>query len=103
MHFSVFATETIPYGIRRYEEQGAVIEALCDHLLAERRYFLGDEYSIVDIAFFGWFHAARAAGFALAEHTNLAAWFERVSARPAVIRGVAIPAPLPPFPPRKRA
>jgi GST-like protein len=103
MHFSVFATETIPYGIQRYEEQGAVIEALCDHLLAERRYFLGDEYSIVDIAFFGWFHAARAAGFALAEHTNLAAWFARVSARPAVVRGVAIPAPLPPFPPRKRA
>jgi GSH-dependent disulfide-bond oxidoreductase len=103
MHFSVFATESVPYGIRRYEEQGAIIEALCDHLLAGRPYFLGDEYSIVDIAFFGWFHAARAAGFTFAEHANLAAWFTRVSARPAVVRGVAIPAPLPSFPPRKRA
>src|SRR5262249_5577746 len=103
MHFSVFANETIPYGIRRYEEQGVIIDALCDQMLVGRPYFLGEEYSVVDIAFFAWYHAATAAGFTLAEHANLAGWFARVSTRPAVARGVTIPAALPPFPPRKRA
>lgn len=102
MHFSVFATEAVPYGIRRYEEQGETIDALIDHLLLGQAYFLGPEYSIVDIAFFGWYHAAKWAGFEFDRHANLRAWFDRVSARPAVARGVTIPARLPDLPPRKQ-
>jgi GST-like protein len=103
MHFSVFSTETVPYGIRRYEEQGEIIDKLVDHLLTGRDYFLGSEYSIVDIAFFGWYHAAKWADFGFDQHVSLRAWFERVGARPAVARGVTIPSPLPNLPPRKRA
>jgi GST-like protein len=103
MHFSVFSAETVPYGIRRYEEQGEIIDGLVDHLLSGRSYFLGAEYSIVDIAFYGWYFASTSAGFELGQHANLKAWFERVSARPAVVRGVTIPKPLPQLPPRKRA
>jgi GST-like protein len=103
MHFSVFSAETVPYGIRRYEEQGEIIDELVDHLLSHGTYFLGSEYSIVDIAFYGWYFAAKSAGFEFGERANLTAWFERVSARPAVIRGVNVPSPLPTFPPRKRA
>jgi GST-like protein len=33
MHFSVFSNDTIPYGIRRYEEQGEIIDVLVDRLL----------------------------------------------------------------------
>ncbi len=101
MHFSVFSAETVPYGIRRYEEQGQIIDRLVDHLLAGRSYFLGTEYSIVDIAFYGWYFAAKTAGFDFDEHANLKAWFERVGARPAVARGLTIPAGLPQLPPRK--
>jgi GST-like protein len=101
MHFSVFATETVPYAIRRYEEQGEIIDRLVDHLLRERDHFI-EEFSIVDIAFYGWYHASRCAGFTFDEHPNLQAWFDRVGARPAVARGVTIPSPLPQLPPRKR-
>jgi GSH-dependent disulfide-bond oxidoreductase len=101
MHFSVFSQETIPYGIRRYEEQGEHVDKLVEHLLAGRSYFLGAEYSIVDIAFYGWYFAAKWAGFDFDDHANLTAWFERVSARPAVARGVTIPRGLPKLPPRK--
>jgi len=102
MHFSVFATETVPYGIRRYEEQGDIIDRVIDQLLAGRDYFLS-AYSIVDIAFFSWYHAARTAGFEVDRRGHLRAWFERVAARPAVARGVTVPAPLPTLPPRRRA
>jgi GSH-dependent disulfide-bond oxidoreductase len=101
MHFSVFATETVPYAIRRYEEQGEIIDRLVDQLLHGRDHFL-DEFSIVDIAFYGWYHAARRAGFTFDEHPNLRRWFERVTLRPAVARGVEIPTGLPNLPPRKR-
>jgi GST-like protein len=103
MHFSVFATEAVPYAIRRYEEQGEKIDELVDHLLAGRSYFLGAEYSIVDIAFYGWYWAARHAGFEFDRRENIARWFARVGARPAVARGVTIPSALPHLPPRKRA
>jgi GST-like protein len=102
MHFSVFSPQTIPYGIKRYEEQGEIVNGLVDHLLADQNHFLGDEFSIVDIAFYSWFAAASAAGFPIEHHRNLIAWFERVGARPAVIRGMTVPTPLPNFPPRKR-
>lgn len=103
MHFSIFAPQAVPYAIRRYEEQGASVDRVVDGLLAGRSYFLGDDYSIVDIAFYGWYFAAKWAGFGFEEHANLAGWFQRVAARPAVVRGVTVPAPLPAMPPRRRA
>jgi GSH-dependent disulfide-bond oxidoreductase len=69
----------------------------------DRDYFLGAEFSIVDIAFYAWYFASRTAGFETEHHANLQSWFERVSAQPAVARGVTIPGPLPALPPRKRA
>lgn len=101
MHFSVFSPEAVPQAIRRYEEQGMIVDRLVDHLLTGRSYFL-EAYSIVDIAFYGWYFASKAAGFEFEQHASLAAWFERVGSRPAVRRGVTIPAPLPQLPPRKK-
>lgn len=101
-HFSLFAPESVPYGIRRYEEQCEVIDALLARTLAHNDYFLGPDYSIVDIAFYGWYAASLQCGFDLDAHPPLAQWFERLSARPAVVRGLAIPGPLPTLPPRRR-
>jgi GST-like protein len=100
-HFSIFAPESVPYAIRRYEEQGDIIDALVDGLLHGREYFLDTGYSVVDIAFLGWYHAASKT-FSFARHTNLQRWFERVMARPAVARGLGLPSGLPELPPRKR-
>jgi len=33
-HFSMFAPETVPYGIKRYEAQGEILDELCNRLLA---------------------------------------------------------------------
>lgn len=101
-HFSMFGPETVPYAIQRYEQQGETIDALVNELLAGNEYFLGREYSIVDIAFFGWYSAAQRSGFDISQYANLVDWIGRVGQRAAVQRGLTIPAGLPPLPPRRR-
>jgi GST-like protein len=100
-HFNYFAPETVPYGIRRYDEQGEIIHALLDRLLQGRVFFLGDEYSMVDIAFFPWLSAMIRLGFPFEKHAALHSWFERVAARPAAIKGLGIPTGIQNLPPRK--
>jgi GST-like protein len=101
-HFSMFGPETVPYAIHRYEQQGDIVDALVDKLLEGKDYFLGDQYSIVDVAFYSWYFAAQRSGFDVSQHVNLVGWIDRVGQRPAVQRGVTIPAGLPPLPPRRR-
>jgi GSH-dependent disulfide-bond oxidoreductase len=101
-HFSLFANETVPYGIHRYEEQGEVINALVDGMLQGQEHFLPSGYSIVDIAFIGWYHAANKT-FPFTKYKHLQRWFERVMSRPAVLKGVTLPSDLPILPPRKYA
>lgn len=103
MHFSIFAEESIPYAISRYEDQCKTIDELCDHLLRDGPYFLGEHYSVVDIAFFAWYHAAQHAGFSFEPLLHLSEWYFRISERPAAQRGVAVPSRLPKLPARKTA
>jgi GST-like protein len=67
-----------------------------DHRL-EGREWIVDDYSIADIATFGWVNALvefYAAGdiLGLSSYSNVQAWLERGLARPAVQRGLRIPA-----------
>jgi GST-like protein len=101
-HFNYFAPETVPYGIRRYDEQGEIIHALLDRLLQDRAFFLGSEFSIVDIAFFPWLDAMIKLGFPFAKHAALFSWFQRVAARPAATKGLGIPTGIQNLPPRKQ-
>ncbi|TPV92620.1 MAG: glutathione S-transferase family protein [Myxococcales bacterium FL481] len=99
-HFSMFAQETVPYGIARYEAQGETVDEICERLLGARAYFLSSGYSIVDISFFAWYYAAHRSGYLKEQPERLAAWFRRVNDRPAVQRGIAA-TPVFPIPPRK--
>lgn len=101
-HFNYFAPETVPYGIRRYDEQGETIHALLDRLLHDRAYFLDGGFSMVDISFFPWMSAMIKLGFPFEKHAALNSWFERVAARPATIKGLGIPTGIQNLPPRKQ-
>lgn len=67
--------------------------ATMDGRLAGNAYLAGDEYSIADIASFGWLHIAQLVGFDFSAWPHLGAWYARVAARPAVQLGITIPAP----------
>ncbi|MEJ7598708.1 MAG: glutathione S-transferase family protein [Kofleriaceae bacterium] len=100
-HFAMFAPETVPYGIKRYDEQGATTDQICERLLTGRDYFLASGYSIVDISFFGWYYAAKRSGYFDRSLPQLTAWFDRVEARPEVHPGIHR-TPVFELPPRKR-
>ncbi len=81
----------------RYVAEAKRLLGVMDAQLAGKAWLLGDDYSVADIATIGWvnnlitFYEAREfVGFD--DFANVAAWLERGLARPAVQRGLKIPA-----------
>jgi GST-like protein len=95
--FTMFAPDKPQSAQDRFLAEADRLELVLDRLLIDREFFLTSGYSIVDIAMFGWLHCSVAQGFPIDKHAHLAAWFARIAARPAVVRGIEIPLPLPDF------
>lgn len=93
VHFECFSDEKHPAAIQRYRDLSEAAFATLDGRLADRPWLAGDAFSIADIATFGWTHIARVAGIDFNHHPHLTAWHERVSLRPAVQLGIALPHP----------
>lgn len=83
--------------LERYAAESKRLLGVLDARLAERRCLMGDDYTIVDVAHVGWvrnlvtfYEARELVGFD--GYPHVAGWLERTLARPAVQRGLAIPA-----------
>lgn len=57
--------------------------------LATHPYVAGEEFTIADIAHFGWMWRIAFPGLTLDGRPNLSRWFETVGARPAVQQAIA--------------
>ncbi|MEO0498695.1 MAG: glutathione S-transferase family protein [Pseudomonadota bacterium] len=88
-HFRQYAPEKIEYGINRYTNEVNRLYGVMNKRLADRDYLAG-EYSIADMACIGWVVPYERQGQDLNDFPNLKAWFERVKARPAVEKGLAL-------------
>ena len=93
-HFYVYAPEKIEYAINRYAMETKRQLDVLNRLLAERRYMVGDEYTIADMAIFPWYGVMAmgeqyGAGEFLQVHTytHLLRWAHEINERPAVKRG----------------
>jgi glutathione S-transferase len=73
----------------RRREGGEELLALLEEHLRDRDFFVGDAYSIADIAMFGYLHVAGEAGYELASYPALHVWSERVAALPRFIDDLA--------------
>ena len=94
VHFKHFAPKPQDYAIERYDFEALRHWSIVDARLADRPYMLGDDYTIVDMALWGW---ARMVPFVMGEAAwaklpNIKRWFDGVNARPAAQRAEAIKA-----------
>ena len=92
VHFQRFAPEKLPYAINRYVKEAERHYGIIDRRLAGREFLLGDEYTIADMAAWGWTNPLPFVlgpdGFAA--YPELKRWHEAVSARPAAARAQAL-------------
>lgn len=93
VHAEMFADTPHSPSIARYRRLSTEFFATLDQRLADRPWLAGEEYSIADIAGYGWMHIARLIGFDFSAYPRLSAWHLRMSQRPAVQRGVQLPEP----------
>lgn len=82
--------EKIPKAIERYANETRRILEVMDARLKDVAYLAGD-YSIADIACFGWVWARDYAGVSIDDLPHLSRWHDAIAARPAVQRGLLIP------------
>jgi GSH-dependent disulfide-bond oxidoreductase len=92
VHFRNFAPEKIAYALNRYAYEAQRHFGLLDARLAKQKYMLGDTYTIIDMAVWGW---ARLVPNALGEQAwaqfpNLKRLVDEISARPAAARANAM-------------
>jgi glutathione S-transferase len=88
--FYRYFPEKLPSAIERYHNEcRRLYEVLDRHL--EGRDYLCDEYSIADIANWCWLRIHFWGGTKIDGLGNLKAWMDRLEARPACQRGIAVP------------
>lgn len=94
VHFRNFAPTKIPYGIKRYDFEARRHWQIVDDRLARGRYMMGQTYTILDMAIWGWGNRLT---YMLGDETimekypNLDRLMQEIDARPAAKRAKALP------------
>jgi GST-like protein len=88
-HFRAFASEVVPYGIRRYTDEVNRLYGVLDRRLADREFVAG-AYSIADMAIWPWIVPHARQGQQLEAFPHVARWFAAIRDRPAVRRAYEI-------------
>ncbi len=88
-YFLKSAPEQVPFAIDRYNGEANRHLKIVDERLAEVPWLAGNEYSIADIAHFGWIWRREFAGVDFAHTPNVERWFRDVESRPAVQRAIS--------------
>jgi GSH-dependent disulfide-bond oxidoreductase len=92
VHFRMYAPEKNEYALNRYAFEAQRHFGIIDARLAKQKYMLGDTYTIVDMALWGW---ARAIPLVLGEAAwakfpNLKRLVDEISARPAAQKAATL-------------
>ena len=89
-HFRIYAPEKLPYAVDRYTNEARRLYNVMNKRLANSRYIGGKDYSIADVAVFPWLRSWKNQGIDWNDHPHLKGWFDEISKRPAVMRGVEV-------------
>ena len=88
-HFAQYAPEKLPYAIKRYQDETHRLYGVLNKRLADREFIAGD-YSIADMAIAPWASLYERQGIDAAEFPHFKGWLDRVLARPAAAKGLAV-------------
>lgn len=94
VHFRKFAPETVPYAIKRYDFEARRHWQMVDDRLARSPYMLGNTYTIVDMAVWGWGDRLTymlADDDIMATYPHLNRFMQEIDARPAAKRAKDLP------------
>ncbi len=89
-HFMRAKKDEIPYGTERYGNEAKRLYGVLNKRLSEAAY-LAEEYSIADIATYPWVARHEWHRVDLAAFPAVKRWYDTIGARPAVVRGMAVP------------
>ena len=92
-HFMRAKKDEVPYGSERYGKEAKRLYGVMDAQLGRNKFLSGSEYTIADIATYPWVARHEWHRVDLGEFANVKRWFESVGKRPAVMKGMAVPAP----------
>lgn len=92
VHFQHYAPAPQDYGIKRYRFEAERHYGIVDRHLADNAYMLGDAYTIVDMALWGWARLLPVVlgDDALPKMVNLKRLVDEISARPAAVTAAAL-------------
>jgi len=90
-HFLRNPKEVVPYGQKRYHGETQRLYSVMDDHLENNRYFAGDDYTIADVATYPWVARFEWHQTDLGEFEHVKRWFDELSARPAVEKGMQVP------------
>lgn len=83
-HFNQYASEKIPYAIRRYVNESIRLFKVLNNKLAHCQYICG-QYSIADMACYPWILKHPFLTLQLDDFPHLKRWFDELALRPAII------------------
>jgi GSH-dependent disulfide-bond oxidoreductase len=82
--------EKVPYAIERYHKEALRLYGVLEKALGQNEYLAG-KYSIADIATYPWVWRHEMHHVKLEEFPHVKGWYDKISERPAVKRGMEIP------------
>ena len=96
-HFYAYAPTKMEYPIDRFAMEVKRQLDVLDRNLAERRFLIGDDYTIADMAVYSWYGALvlhniydSAEFLQVHEYSNVVRWAQEIEKRPAAKRGARV-------------
>jgi GST-like protein len=91
VHFWRFAPKGNEYSLSRYRTQALRVCDVIEDRLSSQPWLAGGEYSIADVATFPWLRNIKPlfGEETAANYPRIAAWVDRIAARPAVARAIS--------------
>ncbi len=90
-HFMRAKKDEVPYGSERYGAEAKRLYGVMNGRLEKNDFLSGSDYTIADIATYPWVARHEWHRVDLAAYPNVKRWYDRIGARPAVARGMAVP------------